>query len=112
MMEYKGYIGQVELDDEAGVFFGKVVNLSKDGITFQGSTVEELRSAFRDSVDDYLSWCAETACEPEKPYSGKFVVRVAPADHGKAALAAAKLGMSLNKFVEKALQDEAALVLG
>jgi predicted HicB family RNase H-like nuclease len=85
MMEYKGYIGQVELDDEAGVFFGKVVNLSKDGITFQGSTVEELRSAFRDSVDDYLSWCAETACEPEKPYSGKFVVRVAPADHGKAA---------------------------
>jgi len=77
------------------VFFGRVVNLSKDGITFQGSTVEELRSAFRESVDDYLSWCAETACEPEKPYSGKFVVRVAPADHGKAALAAAKLGMSL-----------------
>jgi len=55
---------------------------------------------------------AETACELEKPYSGKFVVRVAPTDHGKAALAAAKLGMSLNKFVEKALQDEAALVLG
>jgi predicted HicB family RNase H-like nuclease len=111
-MEYKGYIGQVELDDEAGVFFGRVVNLSKDGITFQGSTVEELRSAFRESVDDYLSWCAETACEPEKPYSGKFLVRVTPADHGKAALAAEKLGMSLNKFVEKALQDEAALVLG
>lgn len=82
--------GIVDFDDEDGVFFGKVINLSKDGVTFQGTTAEELRSSFRESVDDYLSWCAET---------------------GRVALAAAKLRMSLNKFVEKALRDETASVV-
>jgi predicted HicB family RNase H-like nuclease len=111
MMEYNGYVGLVEFDDESGVFFGRVVNLSKDGITFQGTTVDELRGAFKESIEDYLAWCRERAEAPEKPYSGKFVVRIDPSDHGKAALAAAKLGMSLNKFVEKALRDETALVI-
>jgi predicted HicB family RNase H-like nuclease len=111
MMEYKGYVARVEFDDEADVFFGKVVNLSKDGVTFQGSTPEELRAAFRDSVDDYLSWCKESGTPPEKPYSGKFIVRIDPAEHGRVALAAAKLGLSINKFVEKALKDETTLVL-
>ncbi len=111
MMEYKGYVGLVEFDDEDGVFFGRVVNLTNDGINFQGTSVEQLRDAFHASVEDYLAWCAETSTEAEKPYSGKFVVRIDPSDHSRAALAAAKLGLSLNKFVEKALRDEFALVL-
>jgi predicted HicB family RNase H-like nuclease len=104
-------MARVEFDDESGIFFGKVVNMSKDGITFQGSSAGELREEFRTSVDDYLSWCAETGTSPEKPYSGKFLVRIDPTDHGRVALAAAKLGISLNKFVEKALKDETALIL-
>lgn len=111
MMEYKGYMARIEFDDEAGIFFGKVVNMSRDGITFQGSSVKELRKEFHASVDDYLTWCGETGNAPEKPYSGKFIVRIDPSDHGRVALAAAKLGISLNKFVEKALKDETALVL-
>jgi predicted HicB family RNase H-like nuclease len=58
MMEYKGYIGIVEFDDEAGIFHGEVINL-RDVITFQGESVQELRQAFQDSVDDYLAFCAE-----------------------------------------------------
>ncbi|MEI8095058.1 MAG: type II toxin-antitoxin system HicB family antitoxin [Spirochaetales bacterium] len=111
MMEYKGYVGLVQFDDEASTFFGKVVNLSKDGITFEGATVDELRLAFRESVDDYIEWCSTENRPAEKPYSGKFVVRIDPQQHGRAALAAAKLGLSLNKFVEKALADETQLVL-
>ena len=57
MMEYKGYYGTVTYDDEAGTFFGRVNNLPKDGITFEGKSVEELRTAFRESVDDYFAWC-------------------------------------------------------
>jgi predicted HicB family RNase H-like nuclease len=26
MMEYKGYVGRVEFDDEVGVFHGEVIN--------------------------------------------------------------------------------------
>ena len=59
-MKYKGYMARVEFDDESGIFFGKVVNMSKDGITFQGSSAEELREEFHLSVDDYLSWCGKT----------------------------------------------------
>lgn len=58
MMEYKGYIGKIEIDDEAGVFYGEVINV-RDVITFEGVSVEEAQRAFRESVDDYLAFCHE-----------------------------------------------------
>jgi predicted HicB family RNase H-like nuclease len=70
MMEYKGYFAKVEFDDEADIFHGEIINL-RDLVTFQGQTVDELRKAFRDSIDDYLEFCAERGEEQEKPCSGK-----------------------------------------
>jgi len=58
MMEYKGYMGHVEFDDENGVFYGNVVNM-RDTVTFQGESVDQIRHAFKDSVDDYLDFCAQ-----------------------------------------------------
>ena len=58
MMEYKGYTGHVEFDAEAGLFHGEVLD-TRDVITFQGTTVEDLQNAFQDSVDDYLDFCKE-----------------------------------------------------
>jgi predicted HicB family RNase H-like nuclease len=55
-VKYKGYRGQVEYDDQAKIFHGEVIGL-KDIITFQGSSVEELETAFKESIDDYLRWC-------------------------------------------------------
>ena len=98
MMEYKGYLGQVEYDDEAGIFHGEVVNL-RDVITFQGESVDELRRAFRESVDDYLAFCAARGEEPEKPYSGTFTVRIPPELHRDVALRARLAGKSLNGWV-------------
>ena len=74
MMEYKGYIGEVNFDSEGHLFHGEVIN-TRDVITFQGQSVEELEKAFYESVDDYISWCEEDGVEPEKPYSGKFNLR-------------------------------------
>jgi predicted HicB family RNase H-like nuclease len=105
-MEYKGYYGSVSYDDEAGTFFGRVNNLSRDGITFEGSSVDELKTAFRDSVNDYLSWCSERGEDPDKPYSGKFNIRISPDLHAKAAVNAQARGESLNDFVTKAIEDE------
>ena len=67
-MGYKGYHATVEFDDEAGIFHGEVA-LVRDVITFQGTSVDELRQAFRDSVEDYLEWCAERGEAAEKPAS-------------------------------------------
>ncbi len=66
-MQYKGYLGQVEFDDEAGIFHGEVVNI-RDVITFQGKSVAELRQAFEESIEDYLAFCAERGEEPNQPF--------------------------------------------
>jgi len=104
-MKYKGYIGKVEYDETAKIFHGEVIGL-KDVITFQGTTVDELERAFKDSVDDYLAWCSELGQSPEKPFSGKFILRIDPALHEQATLAAKTKGMSLNEYVTIALSEQ------
>jgi predicted HicB family RNase H-like nuclease len=104
MMEYKGYVGLVEFDDEASLFHGEVVN-TRDVITFQGKSVAELRKAFRESVDDYLAFCAERGEEPDKPFSGQFVTRISPDLHRRASVAAGMAGKSLNAWVTEQLQS-------
>ena len=108
MMEYKGYLGMVEYDAEAQVFHGDIIN-TRDVITFQGTTVKEIEQAFRDSVNDYITWCKEEGEEPEKPYSGKFNVRLSPELHRQIAVLAKQKRISLNAFVEKAIAKEIAL---
>ena len=104
-MMYKGYVGEVEYDDEGKIFSGSVIN-TKTVITFQGTSVEELNREFQLSVDDYLEWCAKDGVEPEKPYSGKLNVRLKPNTHQRAAVKAKTMGISLNSFIEKAIEDE------
>lgn len=103
MLMYKGYIGQVEFDDEAEIFHGEVIN-TRDVITFQGSTVAEIKKAFRESVDDYLSFCKKRHEEPEKPFSGKFNLRLDPELHREVFIAAKRHKMSLNQWIAEAIK--------
>lgn len=104
-MQYQGYAGGVEVDEEAGSLFGRVIGL-RDVVTFPGATVAEVRKEFEASVDAYLAFCAARGEAPEKPYSGKFVVRVKPELHRTlAAEAEARGGISLNALVETALKS-------
>ena len=98
MLNYKGYIGHVEFDDEAEIFSGEVIN-TKDVITFQSDTAHGLKQAFIDSVDDYLDFCRERNETPEKPFSGKFNLRMSPELHREAYVAAKESGQSLNAWV-------------
>jgi len=102
-MTYKGYEAIVEFDEEAGIFTGEVIN-TRDVITFQGGSVSDLNQAFKDSVEDYLEFCASRNEEPEKPFSGNFVVRMPPALHRKLALWARREGKSLNSLVIECLE--------
>ncbi len=106
-MTYKGYIGQVTLDEEAAVFHGQVMN-TRDVITFQGRTVKELRKALKDSIEDYLAFCAARGEDPDKPLSGKFVLRISPELHRQVTIAAACEGKSLNKWVTERLERQIA----
>jgi len=103
MMEYKRYQATVEFDDQAGVFHGQVIN-TRDVITFQGKSVASLRSEFKASVEDYLAFCAARGEEPEKPFSGRFVLRMEPEQHRRIARASALAGVSLNAWVVEQLE--------
>lgn len=73
MINYKGYHGTVQYDDEAKIFHGEIIN-TRTVITFQGTSGDEIKQAFRDSVDDYLEWCAERGKEPENTSLNSFIV--------------------------------------
>jgi predicted HicB family RNase H-like nuclease len=109
MMEYKGYVGKVEFDDEAGIFHGEVLD-TRDVITFQGRSVDELKTAFQESIDDYLAFCKQRGEEPNKPFSGQFVTRIPPELHRQVNLAASLSGKSLNAWVAEQLQAAVASI--
>lgn len=102
-MKHKDYIATIEYDDDANLFHGEVANL-RDVVTFQGRSVAELKKAFRQSIGDYLEFCAKRGEEPERPVSGKFVVRVAPEVHSRVAAAAVREGVSMNQWVARTLE--------
>ncbi len=104
-MKYKDYVGVTEVDEEAGIIFGRVLGL-RDVITFQGETVGEARRSFEESVDFYLKMCTDRGEAPEKPFSGKFVVRVEPELHRALARAAEESRQSMNAVVEQALRKQ------
>ena len=103
-MNYRGYRGQVNYDEEAKLFHGEVVGL-RDVITFQGTSVDELEQAFKDSVDEYLDFCKELGRAPEKPFSGKLMLRLPPEIHERAAHQARTNGLSLNAWIKNGIEQ-------
>jgi len=104
MLKYKGYSGDVEYDDEAKIFHGEVLD-TKDVITFQGKSVTEIEKPFRESIDDYLEFCKERGEEPDKPFSGKFVLRMPSDLHHKIYLNARRKGKSINNWIIELLKE-------
>ncbi|MCF8051377.1 MAG: type II toxin-antitoxin system HicB family antitoxin, partial [Desulfobacterales bacterium] len=93
-------------DSDDRIFFGRLAGI-RDIITFHGKTVDELESAFREAVDDYLATCKKLGTKPDKPYSGKLTLRIPPNVHAAIATAAETSGKSINKWVADVL-DRAA----
>jgi predicted HicB family RNase H-like nuclease len=110
VLTYKGYTGQFEVDAEAELIFGRVIDI-RDVITFKGATVAETVQAFKDSVDDYLEFCQERGEEPDKPFSGKLPFRTTSERHRQVYTAAKKAGKSINAWMDEVLGKAAAEVL-
>jgi predicted HicB family RNase H-like nuclease len=104
MLTYKGYSGHIEFDAEAGLFHGEVLD-TRDVITFQGTSVEELTEAFRSSIDDYLEFCQQRGEEPDRPFSGRLMLRLTPTLHRRVYSQAKKEGKSLNQWVVDKLKE-------
>ena len=105
-LTHKGYAGSVSVDLDAGTLHGEVIGI-RDVITYEAETVAGLAEAFRESVDDYLTFCSERGEAPEKPYSGKLLVRVPPDVHRALAIKAKDKGQSINTLMVRALKKAA-----
>ena len=101
-MTYKGYAAKIEYSDDDDCFVGHIAGI-KDVIGFHADSVKELRRAFEEAVDDYLVTCEKVGREPQRPYSGKLMLRVPPEIHARAAMMAEAHGMSINQWAADVL---------
>ncbi len=102
-MSYKGYLARIEYSDEDECFVGHIAGI-RDVVGFHGESVDELRAAFEEAVDDYVETCERLNKKPQRPYSGKVMLRLEPSLHAKAAMYAEAQGKSLNAWAQEALQ--------
>ncbi|HED04479.1 MAG TPA: type II toxin-antitoxin system HicB family antitoxin [Candidatus Fraserbacteria bacterium] len=105
-MIYKGYAARIEYSEEDGCFMGHIVGI-RDVVGFHGDSVGELCTAFKEAVDDYLESCEKIGQSPNKPYSGKLMLRVPPEVHAAVATAARVSGKSINQWAAEMLSKAA-----
>ncbi|MBI5603155.1 MAG: type II toxin-antitoxin system HicB family antitoxin [Deltaproteobacteria bacterium] len=105
-LKYKGHTGTVVFDADDHIFHGRLMGLT-DIITFEGASVSELEKDFRSAVDEYLKTCKEINRLPEKPFSGRFMLRVPSELHCAIALAAKREGKSINAWIAEVCQQNA-----
>lgn len=103
LMTYKNYSARIEYSDEDACFIGHVAGI-RDVVGFHGESVAGLRAAFEEAVDDYLATCEKLNRSPQRPYSGKVMLRIDPGIHAKVAMLAEAQGKSINAWAQEALQ--------
>ncbi|MCY3668305.1 MAG: type II toxin-antitoxin system HicB family antitoxin [Gemmatimonadetes bacterium] len=102
-MTHKGYTGSAHYDDDDRILYGKI-EFIRDLVSYEGTDVNSLRSAFEEAVDDYLDLCRQEGRQPEQPFKGSFNVRMGSELHRRAALYAKEKGANLNQVVKEALE--------
>ena len=102
-MTCKGYAARIEYSEEDGCFVGHLAGI-RDIVGFDGKTVAQLKKRFHEAVDDYLWGCEQLGTEPNKPFSGRLLLRVPVDLHARASVAAKVTGMSLNQWLTRALE--------
>ncbi len=104
-LTYNSFIGSVQFSADDDVFYGKIEGID-DLISYEGTSVAELKEAFRNAVEDYMDLCKEVGKEPFKSCKGSFNVRISKELHLAAMKKASLEGVSLNQLVKKALEKE------
>ena len=102
IMSYQNYAAKIEYNDEDSCFIGHIAGI-RDIVGFHGESVSELRQAFEDAVDDYVATYEKLKRTPQRPYSGKVMLRIEPSIHARVAMHAEAQGKSLNAWAQEAL---------
>lgn len=103
MMKYKGYWAEIQYSDEDECFCGYIEGLKEDIISFEGTSVKELKKDFKDAIESYLKTCRELKKEPEKQCKGSLNVRLGTELHSKAKMKSIEKNISINELIKKAV---------
>ncbi|MDR3287437.1 MAG: type II toxin-antitoxin system HicB family antitoxin [Prevotellaceae bacterium] len=104
-LEYKGYQGSIEYSKTDKCLYGKVLGMTKDCITYEGITVEELENDFKEAIDSYIEGCKELGIKPRKAYNGVLNIRIPSEIHSKIADMANANGISINAFIRESIEQ-------
>lgn len=104
MLEYKGYHAKIIFAEDSLNLYGKLYGI-QDLITFESDSPIGIVKEFHDAVDDYLEFCKEIGKEPNREFSGKFQISVAPEVHKSLDDVAKNSDKTLNELIEKILTD-------
>jgi predicted HicB family RNase H-like nuclease len=105
IMDIESHRAIISFDPDLNQFRGEFTGLN-GGADFYAKSVEALRKEGARSLKTFLAVCRERDIEPYKSFSGKFVVRVPASLHARVAEAASASGVSLNQWVQQALERE------
>jgi predicted HicB family RNase H-like nuclease len=103
-MTYRNYAARIDYDPDDRIFVGHLAGI-RDIVGFHGESVADLEAAFHEAVDDYLSMCEQLGQPPDRPASGKLMLRIPPEVHAKALRSAELAGTSLNQWAAKVLEE-------
>ena len=103
-LEYKGYYGSIEYSKDDKCLYGKVLGMTKDSITYEGNTVDELENDFRDAIESYLEGCNDLGIKPRKGYNGVLNIRIPSEIHSRIAIYAENRGTSINAFIRDSIE--------
>lgn len=102
-LSYQNFMGTFNYIEEEDILHGKIEGIS-DLVTFEGSSIEEIKKSFIEAVDDYIELCKEANKDPYRSFKGSFNVRITPKLHRLAVLKATKLNLTLNQFIQSAIE--------
>jgi len=105
-LEYKGYYGSIEYSKEYKRLYGSVLGMTKDSITYEGNTVEELENDFINAIESYFEGCKELGIKPRKGFNGILNIRIPAEIHGKIAMISERNGTSINSFIRNSIERQ------
>jgi len=101
-LRHKGYQGAVTYED--GSLLIQVLHID-DFVAAECERASEVQRTFEELVDGYIDACKRIGKDPARPFRGSFNVRVSPALHRRAAMAAIEQGLTLNGWVARAVEE-------
>jgi predicted HicB family RNase H-like nuclease len=102
-VSYRGYVANVEFDAASEALVGRVVN-AREALDFRSRSAADVLGDFHQLIDRYLADCEQAGVAPQKPYSGKLLIRIDPTLHAEIAAEAGRVGQSINAWVERAVR--------